>query len=327
MHDAAARVRHGIVLRTVTVDFEELRRTEARIMEAQKALNTRRAYTSGWKAFVSWCAAVERIWLPAEPATVRDFATWCITQQYRLSTVALRLSAIAHYHQNAGAAAPVDEAVRRYLANAKRELKEEPAGKAALTYDILRRAAARFPDTAVGIRNRAMILLGFASGWRRSEIVALRLTDISFVPQGLALWQRSSKTDQIGEGRLVGIERGQRAVTCPVRALQAWLSLRGDWAGPLFVRIGPRQQVTRIGLEPRGETMHNALKRVLEQIGEDPRRFGAHSLRSGMITEAAKHGASEAAIKQRTGHKSSETLQKYIRPANIFEFNPLKGVL
>ena len=296
-------------------------------MQARKALNTRRAYAYGWNSFLAWCAAAERPWLPAEPHTVQDFATWSITQGYRLGTIAIRLSAIAHYHRESGFETPIDAAVRRYLANAKRDLKEEPAGKAALTYELLKQSAVRFPGTAAGIRNRAMILLTFASGWRRSEIVALRYSDVSFVREGLALWQRSSKTDQTGEGRLVGIERGRRALTCPVRALEAWLETRGRWEGPLFVRMSSNGSVTRTGLEPRGERLHQALKRMLAEIGEDPARFGAHSLRAGMITEAAKHGASESSIMQRTGHHSSAMVRRYIRPANIFEFNPLKAVL
>jgi integrase len=317
----------GCFLRTLRIDFQEIRRTEERIMQARKALNTRRAYAHAWKHFIAWCEAVERSWLPADPQTVQDFATWCIMQNYRLSTVAIRMSAIGHYHHDAGLETPYDASVRRYLLNAKRDLKEEPAGKAALTYELLRQMAWRFPETPVGIRNKAMILLQFAAGWRRSEVVALRHADVHFVPQGVALWQRSSKVDQTGEGRLVGIERGRRVVTCPVLALERWFDVRGHWDGPLFVRMGPSGAFTRQGLEPRGETLHNALKRMLARIGEDPERFGSHSLRAGMITEAAKHGASESAIKQRTGHKCSETLQKYIRPANIFEFNPLKGVL
>lgn len=318
---------HSLFLRTVRVDFQEIRRTEERILQAAKARNTRLAYANGWKMFLAWCAAVERDWLPAEPRTVQDFLTWSITQGFRLGTIALRMSAITHYHREAGFETPFDASVRRYFANARRDLKEEPAGKAALTYEMLRTSALHFPDTPLGIRNRAMILLTFASGWRRSETVALRRSDVSFVPQGLALWQRSSKSDQTGEGRLVGIERGKRALTCPVRALQAWMKVRGDWDGPLFVRMTSTGELTRQGFEPRGEMLHHALKRAIAAIGENPVRFGAHSLRAGMITEAAKHGASESAIMLRTGHKSSRMLRRYIRPCNIFEFNPLRAVL
>lgn len=296
-------------------------------MQAEKALNTRSAYASGWKAFLAWCAAAQCAPLPASPESVRDFVTWCIMQHYRMSTIMIRVCAIAHYHERAGLPSPYDDTTRKYVSNARRQAREQPAGKLALTYRMLQRIAPLFPDTPTGVRNRAMIFLGFAAGWRRSEIVALRSSDVHFLPQGLALWQRYSKTDQKGEGRLVGIEPGSRELTCPVRALAAWLQLRGDFEGPLFVRMTNRQRVTREALEPRGEILHLALKKLIAQIGENAAEFGAHSLRAGMITEAAKSGASEAAIKQRTGHRCSKTLQRYIRPANIFDFNPMRNVL
>lgn len=318
---------NGTFVRIPTIDFEEIRKTEERIRVAERAPNTRLAYAHGWKMFLAWCSAAERSGLPAEPPTVKDYAAWSIARGRRLNTIALHVSAISHYHREAGFETPCDRSVRLFLTNAKRDLKEGPGGKAALTYDLLRRVAVRFPETQPGIRNRAMILLQFAAGWRRSEIVALRRSDVHFVPQGIALWQQSSKTDQSAEGRLVGIERGNRAITCPVRALEQWLAIRGDWDGPLFVRFDPRSEMTRSALASRAEVLHNALKRVLEAAGENADRFGSHSLRAGMITEAAQHGASETSIMRRTGHKTSACLRRYIRPANIFEFNPLKGVL
>jgi len=320
-------IQNAMFVRIPTINFEQIRETEERIRRAEKSPNTRKAYENGWKLFLAWCAAADRNGLPAEPRTVQDYATWSIARGHRLETVFVRMSAITHYHREAGLDTPCNESVRLYLANARRDLREEPGGKAALSYDLLRKIAPRFPDTPAGVRNKAMILLQFAAGWRRSEIVALRRSDVHFVPEGVALWQRSSKTDQTGKGRLVGIDRGKRALTCPVRALDAWLAVRGEWEGPLFVRMDPRGTPTRSALASRAEALHNALKRVLESAGENSRRFGSHSLRAGMITEAALHGASEAAIMQRTGHHSSAMVRRYIRPANLFEFNPLKGVL
>lgn len=300
-------------------------------MGAKKASNTLRAYRSGWKAFQLWCEETGRSSLPAEPKTIRSFATWCIEEQFRLETIAIRFSAIAHYHREAGLASPIDRSVREYLSCARRELKEAPGGKEPLTFELLKKIASRLSKTPVDIRDRAMILLNFAAGWRRSEIMALNLSDVTFVRQGLRLYQAFSKTDQGAKGRWVGIQPGRQRVTCPQRALREWLRIRGRWEGPLFVRFvagrGGAQEITRVGLNRRGDVLHLRLKSVLEEIGEDPRRYAGHSLRSGMITEAAKHGASEAAIKRRTGHKSSQTLQRYIRPAGIFDMNPLRAVL
>jgi integrase len=296
-------------------------------MQAEKAPRTRSAYESGWRAFLHWCAAADREALPASPASVRDFVSWCIVRQYRISTIVIRLCAIAHYHQRSGHASPYDEATRRYVANARRELREHRAGKLALSYDMLRRIMPMFPETLTGLRNRAMVLLGFASGWRRSEIVALRYSDVQFVPRGVTLWQRHSKTDQTGQGRLVGIPSGSHELTCPVRALAAWIAVRGDWDGPLFVRLTGRQQITKEALEPRGQMLHLALRHAIRQIGENHNNYGAHSLRSGMVTTSAENGADLPAIMQRTGHRSVQTVLRYVRPAQVFRTDPLAGVL
>jgi integrase len=318
----------GLLFSLGDIDFRAIRATEERILRANVARNTEQAYRSSWKFFRAWCEAAGRIACPASPKTVQDFASWSITEGLRLETVGVRMNAIRYYHCQAGEPSLVDASVRLFLAHAKRELKEERHGKAAITYDHLRRIAAHLGGSStLEVRNRAMILLTFASGWRRSEIVRLNLSDVTFVPKGIELWQRWSKTDQTAEGRLVGIEAGTKPLTCPVRALRAWLKIRGTWEGPLFVRLVRGQGITHERLNSRGEMLYLALKQAIDQIGEDPEKFGAHSLRAGMITEAAKHGASEAAIKLRTGHKCSKTLQRYIRPATAFDFNPLKGVL
>ncbi len=297
-------------------------------MGAKKAVCTKRAYASGWKAFEYFCNEAGREVLPTTPSNVSDFVVWCINQGLRLATVEVRLNAIGHYHREAGLSSPVDKSVRGLLANARRELKEAPGGKAALSYDMLTRLVGKLSTSeALDVRNRAMILVGFSAGWRRSEVVALQFADVSFEPEGMTLFQLSSKTDQEAESRLVGIQPGKRLATCPVRALQRWIELRGSWEGPLFTRLTPGHRITRKPLHARGETLHLAIKRGTRLIGEDPSRFGAHSLRAGMVTEAARHGACEAAIKARTGHKSSEVLQQYIRPARVFEFNPLAQVL
>ncbi|HZQ53292.1 MAG TPA: tyrosine-type recombinase/integrase [Bryobacteraceae bacterium] len=296
-------------------------------MRSDRALCTRRAYASGWKAFCAWCAEARRSSLPADPKTVRNFAVWCINEKYRLATVLVRLNAIAHYHREADFASPIDKSVRNLLTRARRDLKEVPRKKAALTYDNLCRVLRTIPNTRIGIRNRAMLTLTFAGGFRRSEVVALQLADLQFVPQGMTIYVASSKTDQTAQGAIVGIEPGKRLLTCPVRALEKWLEIRGKWQGPLFVRMTPHQTITGHALHERGEVIHTMLKRALEKIGENAADYGAHSLRAGMITEAARHGASEVAIKSRTRHKCSAVLQGYIRPATVFEFNPLKAVL
>ncbi len=315
------------LLQSQQVDLDAILQSEQRIRAAQKAPGTKEAYFYAWRAFTAWCQIAGVQALPAAPRTVQSFATWCLDHGYRIQTVCIRLNGIADYHRESGFCSPVDASVRKHMANAKRHFKETPGGKQALTTELLRKIMGRFPDTLAGTRNRSMVLLGFAAGWRRGEVTRLWFSDIRFVPRGLELFLRYSKTDQMAEGRIVGIQPGENSSTCPLLALRTWIGVRGNWEGPLFPRITPRQEVSREPLCGRAVTMHLALRRALEEVGENPKLFGAHSLRSGMITEAAKNGATESAIMQRTGHKSSAALRRYIRPATAFDFNPLRGIL
>lgn len=309
------------------INFETIREREARILASKRAPATQVAYTHAWRAFEKWCASAGVSALPAETQAVRDFCTWCLLSKYRLRTVTLRLAAITYYHREAGVDPAFSSSVRHYLAQARRELRETSRAKAALTYDQLVHIVSALPKNDLGLRDRAMLLLAFASGWRRREVVGMEYRDVHFVADGIELWQPYSKTDQVGEGRLVGIQPGTREATCPVRALKAWIERRGDWRGPLFPRFTPAKEITTEPLRPRGDRLYDLVRCGVSQLGEDKTRFGAHSLRAGMITEAAKHGASEASIMQRTGHRDPATLRKYIRPASVFDFNPLRGVL
>jgi integrase len=303
---------------------EEVRR---RIMNAKYAVNTIRNYESSWRSFERWCRdAGGRSSLPATPQACIDHASWCIAEGLRLETVHLRLKAINHFHKQYNLTPlPFDAVVREFLRNARRALCEKPQGKDALSALQLRRIAKAFHSlNPLDIRDRAMLLVCFASGWRCSELVSLDLRDIKYVKEGIILRLGKSKTDQEGKGRLVGVNYGKRPLTCPVRALNEWLGTRGVWAGPLFTRLDG-SKVQRERLDSDG--VRRAVKRGFELIGEDATTFGAHSLRAGMITTSIENGASETAIMQRTGHKCYETLRRYVRPAQVFRFDPLAGVL
>ena len=309
------------------VDFEVIAATRERIMKAGLATNTQIAYASAWKIFVAWCDRAQRESLPASEETLLEFAAWSISEGFRLQTVTARLCGVAHHHREAGFASPLGAQVSAFMVKAKRDRKEEPRGKSAVTRFHIVEIAKRLKDNPIDVRNRTMILLAFVSGWRRSEVSVLQYADVQFVKEGMTLWLRSSKTDQQAKGRSVGVHKGRSALTCPVRAMKEWLKIRGHWDGPLFVRFTPVGAMTRDGLDGRGQVLYNALKEALNDLGEDPRRFGAHSLRAGMVTEASKAGATEASIMRSTGHSTSAMLQRYIRPAKLFDMNPMRGVL
>lgn len=307
-------------------DLPALQERRKMLQSAVRSPRTMEVYRISWAVFVGWCVTAGRPSLPASADTVSLFCSSEIQVGLRLATVRLRLAAVAWHHRAAGFAVPVDDSVRRVLEGAARQLCERPAGKAALSADVLRLAAEKFLSSGshCAVRDLAVVLLGFASGWRRSELAALQVADVRFVREGLRLYQAKSKTDQEGNGRHVGIPFGAHASTCPVKAVRAWLSQRGSAPGPLFVRS--------FGLSWTSEPLHpesvsQLLKRVLERVGEDSSKYGAHSLRAGCITAAAESGADLPAIMQRTGHASVAVVMGYIRPASVFRNDPLAGVL
>ena len=164
----------------------------------------------------------------------------------------------------------------------------------------------------------ALLLIGFAGAFRRSELIAINCTDLSFVEQGLVIHIRRSKTDQTGEGRKVAIPYA-RGRHCPVLALKHWLSTAGISDGPIFRAITRHGHVQPSALST--EAVALIVKKRAQAIGLDPSQFSGHSLRAGLATSAAQAGVSAHKIQQQTGHKSIEMLSRYIRDANIFVDN------
>ena len=293
-------------------------------MNATQSPNTVAAYAYCWRVFARWCETAGRPTLPVAGDTLELFIAWAVAKPYRIETIKMVLSAVVDRHKAQALPSPLTPAVRRLMTNAARQLKEESGAKAALNPEQLRRISKRLGETPIDIRDRAMLLLAFSGGFRRGEVAALRLNDLRVEDRGLRIRIRHSKNDQKGEGREVGIPPGRRASTCPVRQLKRWLNLRGNWNGPLFscVRGGTIRR-ERIG----GRVVAERLKRALERLGEDASAYAGHSLRAGFVTTGVENGASVLAIMQRTGHKSIEMVQRYVRKGQVFAADPLAGVL
>lgn len=308
------------------IDIALLHADRERFCAALFAPNTYKSYTDSWQRFKKWCEETGSDPLPATSETVALWATSMLRRGQRVTTVANRISGVAYEHKKAGYPSPNGPAVRAVLTGARRLRHETFNQKRPLTLNELWRMS-RVCDTttAIGLRDRAIIVLGFAGAFRRSELAALDMADIEFVPKGLLVHLRQSKTDQVGRGRDVGIFRGENPDTCPVRTVRAWLQCRGMEPGPLFLAIGHRTGMTRKRMRPHG--IVEAIKRAVERIGLDAHVYAGHSLRSGYCTAAAENGASEMAIMQRTGHKSVEMVHRYVRPVSAFAINPLAGRL
>ena len=172
--------------------------------------------------------------------------------------------------------------------------------------------------TLIGLRDRALILLGFAGAFRRAEIVSLDVGDLGFNRDGLTVTLRRSKTDQQGQGRKIGIPYGSNPETCPVRTLQAWLEEGGVTEGPLFRSLN-RHGALQGRLSPVG--VARVVKKLAERAGLDPAKYAGHSLRAGHATSAAASGASERSIMNQTGHRSVQMVRRYIREGSLFREN------
>jgi integrase len=177
------------------------------------------------------------------------------------------------------------------------------------------------PATRIGIREQALLLVGFAGAFRRSELAALDWEDVEERPEGLVVTIRRSKTDAEGQGRKVGIPRGREV--CPVAALAAWREESGGGSGPVFRRV---DRHSRLLERMSGQAVAFVVKRWAAVIGRDATEFSGHSLRAGLATSAALAGKSERAIMNQTGHRSVTMVRRYIRDGSLFRDNAAEGI-
>ena len=284
----------------------------SRLTGISKAPATERAYASDWADFSAWCAGVGRRALPSTHSTLELYIVDRL-RTLKLSSVERRVAAIVSKHRDAAVPDPYDSGVKAVLRGARRELGSAVDAKTALSLMDLRAICRALPvRDEKAVRDRAIFTVCFAAGMRVSELLALDVADIDFVPRkGMAVHIRRSKTDQRGVGRMVGVFFAMREYCCPVRSLQRWLRFRGGGAGPLFPGEGLAGRMTR-------EAVASMIKRRCQQAGLDPRLYGTHSLRAGFVTAACEAHVPDALIMQRTGHRSTATLAKYVRPATIF---------
>lgn len=289
---------------------------------ASRASSTLRAYRSDWQHFCRWCEARGADALPATPDTVALYLA-ALARTHRPGTITRRLTAITRAHAAAGHPTPASMAhaqVRETLQGIRRTLGVAPKRKIALRTPDLRRALAALPPGIAGMRDRALILTGFAGAPRRANLAALEIKDLSWSEEGIAITLPRSKTDPEGRGHTLAVPRGACPDTCPVRALECWLETAKITAGPLFRAINRHGRVGGRALHP--ESVAAILKCALERAGFDPAGYGGHSLRAGFATEAARGGATVWDIMRQTGHRSPATVARYIREVELFRNAP-----
>jgi site-specific recombinase XerD len=310
------------------IDIGRLRETGEALRSVGRAPMTVRAYRYDLNTFARWCGDSGREALPCTEDTLFCYVTWLLSDERRRATTATRhVAAILHAHRVGKHPMPSTVKAREAIAGHRRVHREVAQGKLALTPDeLLSVAEACDTATNLGLRDRALVVTGFASTLRRSELAALRLSDVGFNKNGLAILVRRSKTDQEGKSRLQPVWAGERESTDPVRTLRAWIERRGLWDGPLFVRVRRGDVITTEGIG--GESVCDSVKRAIKRAGIAPEKYGAHSLRAGAATASAELGRSDQEIMRMTGHKTAAAMQMYVRSARLFTGrNPLAGVL
>ncbi len=293
-----------------------------------KSIGTRRAYKSDWNDFCIWCRYMDCTSLPAEPVTVALYLTH-LSDALQPSTIARRVAAIRYAHRLAGfEESPTEnQRVKDTLAGIRRDLKNNlPKQKYAITVTPLQRMINALQTNSIDdIRDRALILIGFAGAFRRSALVALQMEHIAFKSEGVEITIKRDKTDQENKGHLIGVPYNTRNPTmCPVRALQAWVDAAKITEGPVFRRLWKGGRVSNRQLSDQSVAL--IIKSAMQRAGfadKEIEHYAGHSLRSGFATAAAEAGASDREIMEQTGHRDPKSLNAYIRRGNLFKRNPL----
>lgn len=289
-----------------------------------RSAQTRRTYQSQFNRFVDWCEARNEIPMPASDACVAAYLASRAEEGTTVATLKVALSAINQAHKRGGFGEPRSSAVvREVFSGIRRQLGTRERRVSPITVDLLRQTVRALPtDTIKSLRDRALLTLGFAGAFRRSELVALDVTDLKFVEAGLEVLLRRSKSDQEGEGVVVGIPMGSDELTCPVRSVRAWINYGKLKSGPLFRStdrgVGPGRLSTR--------TVARIVKEAVEAAGLDPNEYSGHSLRAGLATSAAKAGKPERIILKHGRWKTRDLLDRYVRDADLFSENAAAGI-
>lgn len=279
------------------------------------------AYASDWRLFTTWAKRNGRAHLPAIPETVALYMA-DLASTRKPATITRYLAAIAKAHQAAGYESPCamrHACVKEVMAGIRREKGIAQRQKAALLTVDIRQMVQAVPDTARGLRDAALLLLGFTGAFRRAELAALRVQDLEFREDGLVVTLRRSKTDQEGQGRKIGIPFGTTPKTCAVRAVRKWLDLAHLSNGPVFRGIDRARRLSDVAIT--SQVVRLVVRRCCKSVGLEVEKYSAHSLRAGHATQAAINGASERSIMNQTGHRSAAMVRRYIRDAELFREN------
>lgn len=288
------------------------------LLHASIAENTRRAYRSDLAHFLAWGGSI-----PAKPELVAAYlADWA--GRLAVASLTRRLASISRAHTSQGFPSPTkSDLVKGALKGIRRTY---GVAQYQVTPILREDLIAMVTDLsgAKGIRDRALLLLGFAGAFRRSELVSLDVEDLEFVDRGLVVTLRRSKTDQEGAGRKVAIPFA-RGPMCPVTATRTWLEYASITEGALFRSLSRHDGVASDRLS--SGAVAQVIKQRARHVGLDPTKYSGHSLRAGLITSAARLGVSIWKIKAQSGHRTEAMVSRYVRDEDLFTNNAAGAVL
>ena len=296
-------------------DVKSLEIETLKNLKNSKANNTLRAYQSDFKDFSSFCAKNGFSSMPTEPKIIALYIT-NLSKTSKFSTLKRRIASISVIHKLKGHYLDTKHPIiMENLHGIKRTLgSRQKAKKPILINDLKLIIKALDEEKKEKLRNRALILVGFAGGFRRSELVNLENEDIEFVDEGVKILIKRSKTDQSGEGVIKAIPYFDNQEFCPVIALKEYMKSKSE------------NSINKKIFEISDKSVALIIKRYAEIGGLDPSRYAGHSLRSGFATTAAEFGAEERNIMAMTGHKTTQMVRRYIQDANLFKNNALNKV-
>ena len=284
-------------------------------LRSSKASNTLRAYKSDYKDFTSFCLKNGFKPMPSEPKIISLYLTY-LSKSCKFSTLKRRLASISVIHRLSGHYIDTKHPmITENLMGIKRVKGSHQKAKKPILINELKlivNAIDKDKNEKNRFKNKALILVGFAGGFRRSELVAIVNEDVDFVPEGVKIFVKRSKTDQSGEGMTKGIPYFLNANYCPVISLKNWIEKSEIKYGKIF--------------DMSDKSVALTIKKYTALVGLDSNKYSGHSLRSGFATSTAELGAEERSIMAMTGHKTTQMVRRYIQEANLFKNNALNKI-
>ena len=316
-------------MNNIITDIKALKQETLLNLQSSKANNTVRAYKSDFKDFGIFCSQNGFKSLPSDPKIVSLYLTHLSSKDFKMSTLKRRLVSIGVIHKLKGHYLDTKHpAIIENMMGIKRRKGSIQKSKKPILINSLKEIIniidKEIKEDIKKYRDRSIILIGFSGGFRRNEIVSLDYDDLDFVPEGLKINIKRSKTDQFGEGFIKALPYFDNSKYCPVVSLKKWIDLTKITSGPVFRRFIKGLKLSENRLTD--QTIALLIKKYLQLAGIDSKNYSGHSLRSGFATSAAESGAEERSIMAMTGHKSTEMVRRYIKEANLFKNNALNKI-